>query len=406
MTTAYTPILKLALPVTGELVGNWGDVVNDSITSMLEEAVAGLATIDTWVGASHTLTTADGATSESRAAILSCSGTPGGAATVICPTATKVYVLRNGVGGGYGVTLKTAAGTGIEVANGTAEILYCDGTNVVRAASVAAALRGGAAGQIPYQSAANVTAFLAAGSSGQSLLSGGAGAPTWGTPALATAATSATTSTNIAGGTANSIPYQTGAGATTFLAPGTSGYVLATNGAGSAPTWRAPSDVTVYPGAGIAVSTGSAWGTSKASPSGDIVGTTDTQTLSNKTLGDCTVDGTNTVGFRNIPQQSQSGDYTLVLTDAGKHVYHPASSGTGDDYTIPANSSVPFPIGTAVTFINDFSSGGSVGIKINTDTLVLSPTGSTGNRTLAAGGMATAIKVTATQWMISGTGLS
>jgi hypothetical protein len=42
MTTQYTPILKLALPVQGELSGTWGDVVNDNITSMVEQAIAGL----------------------------------------------------------------------------------------------------------------------------------------------------------------------------------------------------------------------------------------------------------------------------------------------------------------------------------------------------------------------------
>lgn len=44
------------------------------------------------------------------------------------------------------------------------------------------------------------------------------------------------------------------------------------------------SGVTAYPGSGLAVSTGSAWGTSKTSPTGDVVGTTDTQTLSGKTV--------------------------------------------------------------------------------------------------------------------------
>jgi hypothetical protein len=42
---------------------------------------------------------------------------------------------------------------------------------------------------------------------------------------------------------------------------------------------------TIYPAEGVAISTGSAWGTSKTNPSGDFVGTTDTQTLTNKTLG-------------------------------------------------------------------------------------------------------------------------
>jgi hypothetical protein len=131
MTTAYTPILKLALPVTGELNGTWGDVVNNNITSMVEQAVAGLATINTWTTASHTLTSADGTTDEARCAILECSGAPGAAATVICPAASKVYIIKNSVTGGYAVTLKTSAGTGISVANGATALLYCDGTNVV-----------------------------------------------------------------------------------------------------------------------------------------------------------------------------------------------------------------------------------------------------------------------------------
>jgi hypothetical protein len=131
MTTAYTPILQLALPVTGELDGNWGTVVNNNITSMIEQAIAGLATINTWTTASHTLTTADGTTDEARCAILQCSGTPGAAATVICPALSKIYIIKNSVSGGFAVTLKTSAGTGISVPNGGTALLYCDGTNVV-----------------------------------------------------------------------------------------------------------------------------------------------------------------------------------------------------------------------------------------------------------------------------------
>ena len=131
MPTTYTPILQLALPATGELNGTWGTTVNDNITSMVEQAIAGLATVNTWTAASHTLTTANGTTSEARCAILQCSGAPGAAATVICPTASKVYIIKNSVTGGYAVTLKTSAGTGVSVANGSTALLYCDGTNVV-----------------------------------------------------------------------------------------------------------------------------------------------------------------------------------------------------------------------------------------------------------------------------------
>ena len=134
MTTQYTPTLKLALPVTGELSGAWGDVVNDNITSMVEQAIAGLATINTWTTNAHTLTTADGTTSESRCAMLVLTDTGAalsGAATVVCPTASKIYIVKNSTG--QIATIKTAAGTGIAVPNGKTMFVFCDGTNVVEA---------------------------------------------------------------------------------------------------------------------------------------------------------------------------------------------------------------------------------------------------------------------------------
>ena len=109
--------------------------------------------------------------------------------------------------------------------------------------------------------------------------------------------------------------------------------------------------------------------------------------------------------IRLIPQNSKSADYTLVLTDAGKHIYHPGSDTSTRTWTIPANSSVAYTIGTAITFVND-TSGGAITIAITSDTLVLAPDGTTGSRTLAANGMATAIKMTSTRWMISGSGLT
>jgi hypothetical protein len=123
------------------------------------------------------------------------------------------------------------------------------------------------------------------------------------------------------------------------------------------------------------------------------------------TLSGCTVDGTDAVGFRNIPQNSQSTAYTLVLADSGKHILHPSADTTARTFTIPANSSVAFPIGTAVTFINQ-NDAGVVTIAITTDTMRLSPAGTTGSRTLAANGSATAIKITSTEWIISGSGLT
>jgi hypothetical protein len=108
---------------------------------------------------------------------------------------------------------------------------------------------------------------------------------------------------------------------------------------------------------------------------------------------------------RKIAQNSHSADYTLVLADAGKHQLHPSADTTARTFTIPANGSVAYEIGTALTFINQ-DGAGVLTIAITTDTMRLAGAGTTGSRTLAANGIATAIKLTATEWFISGAGLT
>lgn len=116
--------------------------------------------------------------------------------------------------------------------------------------------------------------------------------------------------------------------------------------------------------------------------------------------------GGNVLGTREVLQNSKSADYTLVLSDSGKHIYHPSVDETARVWTIPSNSSVAYPVGTAITFDNDYGAG-DITIAITSDTLVLiGIDGSTGSRTLASGGQATAIKVSATRWRIGGVGLS
>jgi hypothetical protein len=106
-----------------------------------------------------------------------------------------------------------------------------------------------------------------------------------------------------------------------------------------------------------------------------------------------------------VAQNSQSTAYTTVLSDGGKQIYHPSSDTTARTWTIDSNANVAYPIGTTITFVND-TSAGTITISITADTLVLAGTGSTGSRTLAANGVATAIKVGTTRWVINGTGIS
>jgi len=151
-------------------------------------------------------------------------------------------------------------------------------------------------------------------------------------------------------------------------------------------------------GAGTSAITTATAGTDFVAPGGAL------GTPSSGTLSSCTVDGTDAVGFRNVPVNSQSAAYTLVLADSGKVILHPASDANARTFTIPANSSVAYPVGTAITFINMTSQ--VVTIAITTDTMYLSAAGTTGSRSLAQYGSATAIKITSTNWIISGSGLT
>jgi hypothetical protein len=165
----------------------------------------------------------------------------------------------------------------------------------------------------------------------------------------------------------------------------------------------------------VVIGNGTSAFTTVTAPSGAIVGTTDTQNLTNKTLttgntldAGTSVSDTGTIaaaspGFRGLPQNAKTASYTLALTDAGKDIY---ISGTtaAQTITIPANGSVAFPVGTILQVTNDSNQNWS--IAITTDTLLWSPNNTTGTRTLAAAGQVTIRKVTSTRWWISGVGLT
>ena len=106
-----------------------------------------------------------------------------------------------------------------------------------------------------------------------------------------------------------------------------------------------------------------------------------------------------TIGYRGLPQNAQTGAYTLALSDAGKQV-----SNTTGGWVIPANASVAFPVGTAIVLYNN--SGSSQNVSITSDTLRLAGTTTTGTRPVAAYGLATCVKVASTTWVISGAGVS
>lgn len=108
------------------------------------------------------------------------------------------------------------------------------------------------------------------------------------------------------------------------------------------------------------------------------------------------------IGYRGMPQLAKSDNYTLVLTDSGKHIYF--TTGATKTITIPANSSVAFPIGTVISIVNGYN--GNLSLAITTDTLRLAGVGTTGTRTLGPYSVATFIKVATTEWYVSGAGVT
>ena len=201
----------------------------------------------------------------------------------------------------------------------------------------------------------------------------------------------------------------TGVGTST----GSGNNVLSTSPTLVTPILGTPTSATLTNATGLPISTGvSGLGTGVATALAINVGSSGAPivnggvlgTPSSGTLSACTVDGTDAVGFRNIPVNSQSAAYTAVLADSGKVIFHPSTDANARTFTIPANSSVAYPIGTAITFIN--MTAEVVTIAITTDTMYLSSAGTTGSRSLAQYGSATAIKMTSTTWLISGSGLT
>jgi hypothetical protein len=129
MATNYTNLLGFALPTTGELAGTWGQVVNDSITELVEDSIAGAATASVTSGDWTLSTTGSGASNEARCAILIPTGTPGVSRNIIAPSSSKSYVVINA--SDAEVVVKGAATTGATIAAGARAVVAWNGTDFV-----------------------------------------------------------------------------------------------------------------------------------------------------------------------------------------------------------------------------------------------------------------------------------
>jgi hypothetical protein len=208
MASTYSS-LKIQLMATGENSGTWGNVTNVNLGTAIEEAIVGSADV-TFASGNVTLTLTDTNSSQTaRNLRLNLTGTTGGARDLIVPAIEKVYIINNGCADT--VTVKNSTGTGISVPPGKTEYVYNNGTNVVEAINHLTSLTldtplpvssGGTGSNTGINLQSAVTGTLPVGN-------GGTGA----------------TSLN-----ANSVVIGNGVSAPTFVAPGSSGNVLTSNG--------------------------------------------------------------------------------------------------------------------------------------------------------------------------------
>ena len=329
-------------------------------------------------------------------------------------------------GGKYnGLTISTTTGT-FTIANGktlavdnTLTFVGTDASTVSFGAGGTVAYTGGTLAQFASTTSAQLAGVISDETGSGSLVF--ATSPTLTTPILGTP-----TSGNLSNCTNIPVNQATGtlavANGGTGLTSGTSGGVLYYSATGTLASSAAlaASSLVIGGGAGVAPST-TTTGTGVITALGNAVNASNGlityatyAPASGKTLtvsNSITLAGTDSttmtfppasasIGYLNVPQNAQNAGYTAVLADSGKHIYC-STSGT---FTIPANSSVAYATGTVLTFVN--GSGSSCTIAITTDTLYLAGVGTTGPRTLANLGVATAIKTSSTTWVISGAGLT
>ena len=126
MASTFSPILRIELIGTGDQSGTWGNTTNINLGTLIEQAIAGTATVDV-TAANVTLTNFNGTTDQARCAAIRVVGTPGISRNIVAPTASKLYVVANG--SDAAVVLKTSISTGLTIPAGEVYLAYYDTTS-------------------------------------------------------------------------------------------------------------------------------------------------------------------------------------------------------------------------------------------------------------------------------------
>ena len=127
MASTFSTSLKLELIGNGDQSGTWGTTTNTNLGTLIEQAITGVQAI-TMTNADYTLSNLNGISDEARNAVLVVGGTNSAIRNVIAPAVNKTYIVANNTIGGFAIIIKTPSSTGVSIANGATQTVYCDGT--------------------------------------------------------------------------------------------------------------------------------------------------------------------------------------------------------------------------------------------------------------------------------------
>jgi hypothetical protein len=237
--TNFSPLLGLALPTTGDLSGTWGTTVNDAITQLLDSAVAGTTTLS--ADADVTLSTTNGAANQARNAVILWTASNGATTrNITAPAQSKAYVVINS-GTGSIVIRGSGPTTGVTIIAGDKALVAWNGSDFVRVGASA----GGSNTQVQFNSSGNLAGSANLTFDGTTLTANNfidssltASKPVF-TDASKNLVSTGTLGvdqggTGLATLTANNVILGNGTSAPLFVAPGSNGNVLTSNGS----TWQ------------------------------------------------------------------------------------------------------------------------------------------------------------------------
>jgi len=341
MTTAYTSLLGFALPVEGELDGAWGNVVNNSITELVEDAIAATATASVASGDWTLTTTGSGAANEARCAILIPTGSPGVTRNINAPKSSKAYVVINQsdasvvVRGG-----PSTPTTGVTISAGVKALIAWDGTDFVLIASGGAStnvstISFGTTGLTP--STATSGAVTVAGTLAQA--NGGTGNTSYtdGQLLIGNTATGGLSKATLTAG--SNVTITNGNGTITIAATGGSGSGTVTSVALAMPTGFSVSGSPITSAGTLAVTTslsgvlkGTGSGFAAAVAGTDYVTPAGSETLTNKTLTNPTI--------TNYTE-------TTFTSNTGTSLTLNLANGTIQELTLTGNATITMPTALA-----------------------------------------------------------